>query len=236
MARNAIPNLVIALIFSFAAVPVMMTDTFVAGKACKPTDRGPVIPTTPLVIFLELVQKTAYKTYGHKGFDPKLYVDLSLKNNLSITIQEFHKLLRTENGYVPVKELKSFIEKHFGDAEEDLVNVKPVDFVPEPKDFLPKVTNPEMRSWALEVHSLWSNLSRKVSDGVFHQPDYHTLLPLKSPVIIPGSRFREVYYWDSYWVIRFVFRSCLALICPFACFFLFFNLLFSLFSHKESFC
>ncbi|XP_073047892.1 probable trehalase [Primulina eburnea] len=207
MAQNALLNLVIALIFLFTAVPVIMASSFVAGKACKPTDRGPVIPTTPLVTFLELVQKTAYKTYGHKGFDPKLYVDLSLKNNLSITVQEFHELPRTENGSVPVKELNSFIEEHFGDAEEDLVHVNPVDFVPEPKDFLPKVKSPEMRAWALEVHSLWNNLSRKVSKGVFHKPDYHTLLPLKRPVIIPGSRFREVYYWDSYWVIRGLLAS-----------------------------
>ncbi|XP_073303813.1 probable trehalase isoform X2 [Primulina huaijiensis] len=208
MAQKALLNPVIALVFSFTAVLVIMASSFVAGKAaCKPTDRGPIIPTTPLVTFLELVQKTAYKTYGHKGFDPKLYVDLSLKNNLSITVQEFHELPRTENGSVPVKELNSFIEEHFGDVEEDLMHVNPVDFVPEPKDFLPKVKSPEMRAWALEVHSLWNNLSRKVSKGVFHKPDYHTLLPLKSPVIIPGSRFREVYYWDSYWVIRGLLAS-----------------------------
>ncbi|KZV45951.1 trehalase [Dorcoceras hygrometricum] len=183
MAQKAILNLVIALLFPLTAVPLIMTSTFVAGKAAS------------------------YESYGHKGFDPKLYVDLSLKNDLSITIQEFHKLPRAENDSVPVRELASFIESHFGDAEEDLVHVKPVDFVPEPKDFLPKVKNPEVRAWALEVHSLWNNLSRKVSNGVFHRPDYHTLLPLKSPVIIPGSRFREVYYWDSYWVIRGLLAS-----------------------------
>lgn len=88
------------------------------------------------------------------------------------------------------------------DAGSDVVLHDPVDFVPNPKGFLLKVKNLEIRKWALEVHALWKNLSRKVSDEVKKHPEWHTLLPLSEPVIIPGSRFREVYYWDSYWVIR----------------------------------
>ena len=30
----------------------------------------------------------------------------------------------------------------------------------------------------------------------------YSLLYLPHPVIVPGGRFREVYYWDSYWIIR----------------------------------
>ena len=30
----------------------------------------------------------------------------------------------------------------------------------------------------------------------------YSLLYLPNPVIVPGGRFREVYYWDSYWIIR----------------------------------
>ncbi|XWS24373.1 hypothetical protein CRYUN_Cryun28dG0096300 [Craigia yunnanensis] len=59
-----------------------------------------------------------------------------------------------------------------------------------------------MRAWALEVHVLWKKLSRKVSSTVHDHPKLHTLLPLLGPVMIPSSRFREVYYWDSYWVIK----------------------------------
>ena len=29
-----------------------------------------------------------------------------------------------------------------------------------------------------------------------------SLLPMQRWAVIPGARFREVYYWDSYWVIR----------------------------------
>ncbi|KAF3623515.1 putative trehalase [Capsicum annuum] len=169
--------------------------------------KGPVIPTAPLVVFLEKVQETALQVYGHKGFDPKLFVDMSLRQNLEVTVEAFNKIPRTVNGSVLKNDLDGFIGKYLGGADEDLVYVEPVDYVVEPEGFLPKVKNTEVRAWALEVHSLWKNLSRKVSDHVLEKPELYTLLPLKNPVIIPGSRFKEVYYWDSYWVIRGLLAS-----------------------------
>ena len=168
---------------------------------------GPVIPTTPLLSFLERVQETALNTFGETNFDPKAYVDLSLKLDLSTTEEAFDELPKSANGSLSVEDLKGFIEKYFEGAGNDMVNCEPVDFVPEPEGFLPKVENPEVRAWALEVHALWKNLSRKVSDQVQKRPELHSMLPLPEPVMIPGSRFREVYYWDSYWVIRLVFVS-----------------------------
>ncbi|KAL5747755.1 hypothetical protein ACOSQ2_025052 [Xanthoceras sorbifolium] len=170
-------------------------------------DTAPVVPTTPLVRFLVRVQETAIDTFGEKNFDPKLYVDLSLKSNLSTTVDAFDKLPRRKNGLVPVSDLQEFVENHFGGAGDDLVYAEPADFVPEPEGFLPKVVNPEVRAWALEVHSLWKNLSRKVSGSVLDRPELHTLLPLPGSVVIPGSRFKEVYYWDSYWIIRGLLAS-----------------------------
>ncbi|GMI89115.1 trehalase 1 [Hibiscus trionum] len=193
--------LLIYVIFFLQSLPPM------AVAHSQSAVSGPVIPTTPLVSFLERVQKTALQTYGESNFDPKNYVDLSLKSNLSATLDEFDKLPRMENGSVSVDNLEYFIEKYFQDAGDDLVYSEPIDFVPEPHNFLPKVENPEVRGWALEVHALWKNLSRKVSSLVHDHPDLHTLLPLSEPVIIPGSRFREVYYWDSYWVIRGLLAS-----------------------------
>ncbi|KAH9685214.1 Trehalase [Citrus sinensis] len=170
-------------------------------------DRGPVVPTNPLVTFLERVQETALATFGQKDFDPKLYVDLSLKSNLSTTVTAFHKLPRNATGSVSIPDFKEFMHEYFDGAGNDLVYAEPPDFVPEPDGFLPKVKNPQVRAWALEVHALWKNLSRRVSCSVSERPEFHTLLPLPGPVVIPGSRFREVYYWDSYWVIRGLLAS-----------------------------
>ncbi|MBA0768756.1 hypothetical protein Gotri_017536 [Gossypium trilobum] len=166
-----------------------------------------VIPTTSLVTFLERVQETAFQTYEKSKFDHKDFIDLSLKFDLSTTVKAFDEISKTENGSVSTKDFEEFIGKWFKSAGEDLVYVEPMDFETEPYGFLPKVENPEVRAWALEVHGLWKKLSREVSSSVHDHPELHTLLPLPVPGMIPGSRFREVYYWDSYWVIRGLLAS-----------------------------
>ncbi|KAE8694309.1 putative trehalase [Hibiscus syriacus] len=181
-------------------------NSIIAPFSCSKGSR-PVIPTTPLLTFLERVQETAFQTYGRSNFDPKNYVDLSLKFDLSSTVEAFDQIPKTENGLISVKDFEGFIGKWFKSAGEDLVYAEPVDFEPEPRGFLPQVENSEVRAWALEVHGLWKELSRKVSDSVHDKPELHTLLPLSEPGMIAGSRFREVYYWDSYWVLRGLLAS-----------------------------
>lgn len=166
------------------------------------TDDSLMKSKTPLICFLETLQTTALTTFGLKDFDPKLYVDLSLKTNLSATIQGYEKLVNCQNGSVSIEDFRDFIERFFERGGNDLIYVQPEDFVSVPLGFLPNVELGKMREWALEIHSLWKNLSRKVSSDVAENPERHTLLPLPEPVMIPGSRFREVYYWDSYWIIR----------------------------------
>ncbi|XP_047308366.1 probable trehalase [Impatiens glandulifera] len=168
-------------------------------------DSGPIIPNVPLVSFLEQLQETALKTFGSKDFDPKLYVDLSLKFDLSDTQSAFDKL--SQNGSVSAQDLNGFIQRYLNTAEADLETVSPVDFLANPDGFLPMVENKQVMEWGLKIHGLWKHLSRKVSDDVLRKPQLHTLLPLPGHLVIPGSRFREIYYWDSYWVIRGLLAS-----------------------------
>jgi alpha,alpha-trehalase len=44
------------------------------------------------------------------------------------------------------------------------------------------------------ISSLWPRLRREPADVAPHD----TLIPLIHPYIVPGGRFREIYYWDSY--------------------------------------
>ncbi|KAF3777237.1 putative trehalase [Nymphaea thermarum] len=163
--------------------------------------------STALISFLQELQAAALVSFGRSNFDPKLYVDLPLKSDLQSTRSAFQGLRKLSNGSVPVEELRRFVAAYFDDAGSDLVSHVPPDFKAEPEGFLSRVEDPAARKWALEVHSLWRLLSRKVSERVADKPERHTLLPLREPVVVPGSRFREVYYWDSYWVIRGLLAS-----------------------------
>ena len=152
-----------------------------------------------LLALLLRVQSEALRALGPDGFDPKLYVDLPLAAD-----ERAAAAALPGQGQAPLSraELESYLARYFGAAGSDLVAADPPDFEPEPRGFLPRVESPEARAWALEVHALWKDLARRVAPGVEDRPDRHTLLPLPGGVVVPGSRFREVYYWDSYWVVR----------------------------------
>jgi alpha,alpha-trehalase len=49
------------------------------------------------------------------------------------------------------------------------------------------------------IKTLWAFLKREAATG--QQPAGSSLLPLPHPYIVPGGRFREVYYWDSYFTM-----------------------------------
>ncbi|HND88263.1 MAG TPA: alpha,alpha-trehalase TreF, partial [Saprospiraceae bacterium] len=46
------------------------------------------------------------------------------------------------------------------------------------------------------IEALWPALTRQPD-----APKYSSLLPLPHPYVVPGGRFREVYYWDSYFTL-----------------------------------
>jgi alpha,alpha-trehalase len=53
------------------------------------------------------------------------------------------------------------------------------------------------RSMEEHIRALWPVLTRTAD-----RPDAHSsLIPLPGPYVVPGGRFREVYYWDSYFTM-----------------------------------
>ncbi|KAJ1274404.1 hypothetical protein BS78_05G059100 [Paspalum vaginatum] len=163
-----------------------------------PTASAPAGPdaAAALLALLQRVQSAALRALGpDDGFDPKLYVDLPLAAD--------ERAAAAALPAAPSRvELDAYLARYFGAAGSDLVPAGPRDFQPEPRGFLPRVGSREARAWALEVHALWKDLTKRVAPDVGERPDRHTLLPLTRSGVVPGSRFREVYYWDSYWVVR----------------------------------
>lgn len=58
------------------------------------------------------------------------------------------------------------------------------------------VTDPS-KSAVEHMNILWSVLARQPGAVV----DSGTLIPLPKPYVVPGGRFREIYYWDSYFTM-----------------------------------
>jgi alpha,alpha-trehalase len=60
-----------------------------------------------------------------------------------------------------------------------------------------KYVPPEGQNLREHIDGLWSVLTRTTD----HAGKWDSLLPLPEPYVVPGGRFREVYYWDSYFTM-----------------------------------
>ncbi|MNB80757.1 Periplasmic trehalase precursor [compost metagenome] len=60
-----------------------------------------------------------------------------------------------------------------------------------------KYVPPAGQSLRAHIDGLWPVLTRTTSSA----GKWDSLLPLPKPYVVPGGRFREVYYWDSYFTM-----------------------------------
>ncbi|HEU5085880.1 MAG TPA: alpha,alpha-trehalase TreF, partial [Roseiflexaceae bacterium] len=58
----------------------------------------------------------------------------------------------------------------------------------------PRVSSGRVASMAEQIAAIWPQLFREASTP----PPGSSLLPLPFPYVVPGGRFNEIYYWDSY--------------------------------------
>ena len=106
--------------------------------------------------------------------DSKTFVDSVPKDEPEEILAQFEQL-RSQTDF----DLKGFVLEHFE--------------LPKPIKADEKLAL-ETASLTGYIDSLWARLRREPEDAVPNS----TLIPLKHPYIVPGGRFEEIYYWDSY--------------------------------------
>lgn len=67
-----------------------------------------------------------------------------------------------------------------------------------------KIDLPDNRTMLEHIEYLWQILKRNVPDNL---QMHSTLIPIPNPYIVPGGRFREIYYWDSYFTMLGLFAD-----------------------------
>ena len=102
--------------------------------------------------------------------DSKTFADAKPKSDITLILNAYKEQLPADN-----ESLLAFVNMHF--------------VIPTPPQ------EPEVQSEDLQAYitRLWPALTRK---GVTQTAG--SLLPLPCDYLVPGGRFREIYYWDSY--------------------------------------
>uniref|UniRef100_A0A8C9YIA9 Trehalase n=1 Tax=Sander lucioperca TaxID=283035 RepID=A0A8C9YIA9_SANLU len=136
--------------------------------------------------------------------DEKYFVDMKLRETpgKSMFLSTFRNLSNASpNSTVPPSKLQEFLSTYFEKPGSEFEPWTPPDWHDEPK-FLEGIVDRELRNWAGKIHNLWKSLGRKMVSGVKDHPELYSQIYSPHPVVVPGGRFRELYYWDSYWVIN----------------------------------
>jgi alpha,alpha-trehalase len=109
--------------------------------------------------------------------DSKFFPDCSAKAEPADILDAYTKA-KDQPGF----DLKNFVETHFAP--------------PIPPDSGYQSDNKPIRA---HLDELWDVLLRNPAQDL--SATGSTLLPLPNPYVVPGGRFREVYYWDSYFTM-----------------------------------
>jgi len=109
--------------------------------------------------------------------DGKTFVDLVPRKRVK-SIQEEYKILKKDPNF----DLREFVDRHFYDLATTIHK----------KDVL--VVNPDT-SIDAHITQLWSHLERR------NRRDRGSLIALPHKYVVPGGRFNEQFYWDSYFIM-----------------------------------
>jgi alpha,alpha-trehalase len=135
------------------------------------TSSAPADP--PQVLFKDLfIAVQTAQIYS----DGKAFPDAVPKEAPAGILKQYH----AERPDAPAA-LKAFVEAHFNLPSE-------VTGTPSP---------PEQVSIVAHIDGLWDQLTRTSTT----EPPYSSLLAMPEPYVVPGGRFREMYYWDSYFTM-----------------------------------
>ncbi|WP_213132547.1 alpha,alpha-trehalase [Citrobacter sp. FP75] len=107
--------------------------------------------------------------------DQKTFAD-AVPNNDPLMILADYRMQKNQSGF----DLRHFVDVNFTLPKEG-----------------EKYVPPAGQSLREHIDGLWPVLTRSTTDT----EKWDSLLPLPKPYVVPGGRFREIYYWDSYFTM-----------------------------------
>ncbi|SPN97041.1 probable trehalase precursor [Cephalotrichum gorgonifer] len=143
---------------------------------------------------------------AHPFPDSKTFVDMPAIKSVDEIQAAFDKLDK------PLKNdtaLQNFLAENFAEAGHELVEVDPSELSTDPR-FLDNVSDAVIHEFTQKVIDIWPDLTRSYSPSGAGSdcPDCpNSFLPVNRTFVVAGGRFREPYYWDSYWIVEGLLRT-----------------------------
>ena len=111
-------------------------------------------------------------------------------------------------------DLNDFLGQYFGEAGSELEEV-PNDQLSTIPTFLDNVSSQVLRNFTGQVINIWPDLTRRyvgpprceAADSGNTTGCVSSFIPLNRTFVVAGGRFREPYYWDSFWIVEGLLRT-----------------------------
>jgi alpha,alpha-trehalase len=145
-----------------------------APAVASPATAAPALPLPPSIAYGELFRDVQTQNLFH---DSKTFPDMEPDAAPADIVARYRR-----ERHRPGFDLRTFVTRHFVLPQRPPTNV-------------PAATGRDVRD---HIDALWDTLTRSPDTRLAR---HSSLLPLPNPYVVPGDRFDEVYYWDSYFIL-----------------------------------
>ncbi|KAL6872042.1 glycoside hydrolase family 37 protein [Trichoderma novae-zelandiae] len=145
---------------------------------------------------------------AHPFSDSKTFVDMPAKRPLAEIQAAFDKLPKPLTND---SSLHSFLSTYFADAGGELAQVPRANLSTNPT-FLSKINDTVLAQFLAQVIDIWPDLTRRYAGDADAAAANcsacpNSFIPVNRTFVVAGGRFREPYYWDSYWILEGLLRT-----------------------------
>lgn len=103
-------------------------------------------------------------------------------------------------------ELNAFLATNFAPAGGELEEV-PKDQLHTDAKFLTNLEDAVVKEFVSKVIDIWPDLTRRYGGPGNCSACANSFIPVNRTFVVAGGRFREPYYWDSYWILEGLLRT-----------------------------
>lgn len=136
--------------------------------------------------------------------DSKTFVDMPTKRPVSQVLADFEANIKNKNS--SEDEIKDFLLRNFDPPGTEMRVILPTDWKQQPA-FLENIKDRKLLVFARVIHEKWRSLVRSFDQSYLCKGCTASSFRLPAPFVIPGGRFREFYYWDTYWILEGLYVS-----------------------------
>ncbi|KKY16058.1 putative glycoside hydrolase family 37 protein [Diplodia seriata] len=186
-------------IWGLVALAASAASLYVNGNVTAPCD-SPIYCHGELLKAVQLAAPFS---------DSKTFVDLPTIRPLDEVLAAFANLSSSNQPVTNNSALQTFLTTYFGTAGSELEAVPP-DELTVNATFLSAVADADVRDFVAKVVDIWPDLTRRYAGGGDNSSCsgcVDSFTPLNRTFVVAGGRFREPYYWDSFWILEGLLRT-----------------------------